>query len=145
MGAVGFIDATTCQEKEPHARGTRPVAVRFRGVARAKKSYHCTACGVEHPCWSGRCVSCGAWNTVQAQDGDTNPGSPSLHQHAMRLSDIEPTEVHRFKTGTGELDRVLGGGLVAGSVVLVGGEPGIGKSTLLMQVAMHAAEERRVL
>ncbi len=82
---------------------------------------------------------------MQAPDGDTNPGSPSFHQHAIRLSDIEPTEVHRFKTGTGELDRVLGGGLVAGSVVLVGGEPGIGKSTLLMQVAMHAAEERRVL
>ena len=63
----------------------------------------------------------------------------------MRLSDIEPADVHRFKTGTGELDRVLGGGLVAGSVVLVGGEPGIGKSTLMMQVAMHAAEDRPVL
>ena len=114
-------------------------------MAKPKVSYFCSDCGHETSGWVGRCPGCGAWNTVVEQkapapaagrSGGWLQGSAPLagKAEAVALSEIPGTSDDRFVTGIGELDRVLGGGLVRGSVVLVGGEPGIGKSTLLMQV-----------
>ena len=107
-----------------------------------RAAYVCNACGAAQPKWSGQCADCGAWNSVEEA---TRP-PPSQHRAAVRggfagaaqseiqsLADLKPEERVRTGTGIGELDRVLGGGLVIGSVVLLGGDPGIGKSTLLLQ------------
>ncbi len=111
---------------------------------RVKTIYYCTECGNETPKWAGRCPACGAWNTIVEQE--KAPASASKKSrgvgragsfHAVKpvtLSDIDITQEIRFSTGMGELDRVLGGGAVKGSLVLVGGAPGIGKSTLLLQI-----------
>ena len=105
-------------------------------------SYYCTACGYETGKWLGRCPSCGAWNTFEERPalaaGAAKTGRHAAAQAApaaaLPLDQIRPDGAARLKTGLGELDRVLGGGLVKGSVVLLGGDPGIGKSTLLLQV-----------
>jgi len=110
-------------------------------MAKPKTSYHCSACGAQFPQWAGQCGDCGAWNTlgeavavVKPASGRFAgfPGSSSIT--VMQLSAVTPGAQQRYSTGMGELDRVLGGGLVSGSVVLIGGDPGIGKSTLLLQV-----------
>jgi len=110
-------------------------------------AFTCTACGAAAPKWSGRCEACGAWNTVveEAPAGPA-PGRPqgaprAAPGRAVRLGDLgahEPPPA-RLRSGSGELDRVLGGGLVPGSATLVGGDPGIGKSTLLLQAAARFA------
>lgn len=118
---------------------------------KAKTVHRCTNCGADHPKWAGRCDACGEWNTlveeiatpaVKAGGGSARriAGHKSLaHGGAVApvtsLREITASEDKRWKTGINELDFVLGGGLVPGSMVLVGGEPGIGKSTLLLQVA----------
>ena len=114
-------------------------------MAKAKTAYVCTDCGAEHPKWQGSCAECGAWNTLSeivlqpavksagaARGGYAGKaaGAPKV----MSLTAVAVTAEARTLTGIGELDRVLGGGLVEGSVVLVGGDPGIGKSTLLLQM-----------
>jgi len=119
-------------------------------MARAKTVYRCADCGADHPKWSGRCDACGAWNSLveeMAASKATGGGSArraggtrTLAEGGSvaptpRLRDVKGTEAARWKTGLGELDFVLGGGIVPGSMVLIGGEPGIGKSTLLLQVA----------
>ncbi|REJ33348.1 MAG: DNA repair protein RadA [Bacillota bacterium] len=112
--------------------------------------YACDECGYESPRWLGRCPSCGSWNSmreVQAAPvsprGGLAPGRRSAAgqpaPEPVRLSQVDPTDDARFPTGVGEFDRVLGGGLVPGSVVLVGGDPGVGKSTLLLQAGDHFA------
>src|SRR5512133_2833876 len=109
-------------------------------MAKEKTSYTCTECGGTSPRWLGKCPHCEAWNTLIETVVET--GAPSRNNRfaalaktaaVMPLADIEASEIERQPTGIGELDRVLGGGIVEGGVVLIGGDPGIGKSTLLLQ------------
>jgi DNA repair protein RadA/Sms len=105
-------------------------------MARPRASYLCTQCGARLPKWAGRCPECGAWNSLEevaAQDQDERFGGYAGTAGLRRLGEVEAASEPRLPTGLAELDRVLGGGLVAGSVVLIGGDPGIGKSTLLLQ------------
>jgi DNA repair protein RadA/Sms len=110
-------------------------------MAKAKTVFICRSCGTESPKWIGKCPSCGEWNTfieevvVKNSAAAANPFSTG-NASPVRLHEIDPTSQPRLDTQTGELNRVLGGGLVRGSVVLIGGEPGIGKSTLALQVAL---------
>jgi len=111
-------------------------------VARPHSVFRCTDCGAEQPKWAGRCDACGAWNTlVEEAVGRTSGGADRKHavpssSPPVRLSALGAGPgVARWRTGLAEFDYVLGGGIVPGSVVLVGGEPGIGKSTLLLQCA----------
>jgi len=98
----------------------------------------CSECGASHPKWSGRCSGCGDWNTlvedVEVADGSDAPVAPSSRPGPTRIGDVGAEHGDPVTTAIDELDRVLGGGLVAGSVTLLGGEPGIGKSTLLLQL-----------
>jgi DNA repair protein RadA/Sms len=109
-------------------------------VARVKTAFFCTDCGNETPRWQGQCPACGAWNTLVDQPAPAKQsGRVSTPRAAasepVALGAVEGAETSRWPTGMRELDFVLGGGIVPGSIVLVGGEPGIGKSTLLLQVA----------
>lgn len=120
-------------------------------MAKTKSVFFCTSCGNESPKWQGKCPSCGQWNTyeehiskpISVTRGISAPVGQS--RSAKLLSDIDCTSEIRFSTGMGELDRVLGGGAVAGSLVLVGGAPGIGKSTLLLQICNSLCDGRKVL
>src|SRR3954468_5778625 len=121
-------------------------------MAKARTQFLCNSCGSVHPKWMGKCPDCGAWDALEeykaptadpraasrtpggAQTGDLIQGAA-----ALTLDEIDEAEAPRQPTGIGEFDRVLGGGVVPGSAVLVGGEPGIGKSTLLLQVARELA------
>ena len=120
-----------------------------KSVAKVKTFYTCTECGGQAPKWQGQCPACGAWNTlvesVAEPVGNNRFQSLAKSAPVRRLADIEASDVPRFTTGVGEFDRVLGGGLVAGGVVLIGGDPGIGKSTLLLQSLAQIAAERRAL
>ena len=108
-------------------------------MAKEKTSYTCTECGGSSPRWLGKCPHCEAWNTLietapeAAGAGRNRFASLARTAEVAALADIEATEIERTPTGLGELDRVLGGGIVEGGVVLIGGDPGIGKSTLLLQ------------
>ncbi|MDE2413238.1 MAG: DNA repair protein RadA [Comamonadaceae bacterium] len=119
-------------------------------MAKEKTFFTCTECGGSSPRWLGKCPSCGAWNTLIESLPEAGPGKNRLSstgqyaglaqaQAVMPLAAIEATEVARTASGIEELDRVLGGGMVEGGVVLIGGDPGIGKSTLLLQ-AMDALQ-----
>ena len=116
-----------------------------------KTLFYCTECGNETPRWQGRCPACGAWNTlVEAPNRPKNENKAAAAAHRARqspekLSSLETEEEIRFSTGVGELDRVLGGGAVRGSVVLVGGAPGVGKSTLLLQLCGLIGRSEHVL
>jgi len=105
--------------------------------------FSCSACGAQSPQWIGRCPECGGWNTlVEEREAARAPagGSAAAASSAVRLSDVAAAAVPRIPTGIADVDRVLGGGLVPGSIVLLGGEPGIGKSTLLLQVSARLSE-----
>ena len=113
---------------------------------KSKTVFVCTSCGNESPKWAGRCPACGQWNTLE--EYTPSPAvKTSVRSGAMpkRLSEISSDDALRFSTGMGELDRVLGGGAVRGSLVLVSGAPGIGKSTLLLQICEHILKEQTVL
>ena len=116
-----------------------------------KTVYCCSECGNETPNWAGRCPACGAWNTLQEVMIETGSGKKSASNaraaagKAKPLSELDTSEEIRFATGISEFDRVLGGGAVAGSLVLVGGAPGIGKSTLLLQMCASAGAGRKIL
>lgn len=120
-------------------------------MAKAKTIFFCTSCGYETPKWMGRCPSCGAFNTMEEHMEKPTPtgkarSSPvGQSRKPQRISEVASNREIRFSTGMGELDRVLGGGAVAGSLVLVGGAPGIGKSTLLLQICNSLCSGRRVL
>ena len=120
-------------------------------MAKTKTVFYCTACGNETPKWQGRCSVCGEWNTMQehiekpAFAGKGRGMAIGGTHAAQSISDVSTDDEIRFSTGMGELDRVLGGGAVAGSLVFVGGAPGIGKSTLLLQICNQLCAERRVL
>ena len=120
-------------------------------MAKAKTVFYCTACGNELPRWQGRCPACGAWNTIEERVekpvavGKTRSAPVGVSRTPRRLHEVDTGDEIRFPTGMGELDRVLGGGAVAGSLVLVGGAPGIGKSTLLLQICNQLCRGRTVL
>ncbi|MGZ8290655.1 MAG: DNA repair protein RadA [Telluria sp.] len=122
-------------------------------MAKAKTNYTCSDCGGISNKWSGQCPSCGQWNTLVetiVEGGNnrySNPQPQGLAQASpvLSLADIEAIDVPRFGTGIEEFDRVLGGGLVAGGVVLIGGDPGIGKSTLLLQALANISQVKSTL
>ena len=120
-------------------------------MAKSKTVFFCTACGNETPKWMGRCPGCGAFNTMEEHiEKPVSPGKAKsapvgMSRKPQRIRQVDSDSEIRFFTGMGELDRVLGGGAVAGSLVLVGGAPGIGKSTLLLQICDQLCKERRVL
>lgn len=124
-------------------------------MAKEKTCFACTSCGYETSRWVGKCPGCGAWNTLEetlpAMQDKTGPAKapkqrPGTGAVAMLLKDIPEDVTLRTSTGISELDRVLGGGIVEGGLMLIGGDPGIGKSTLLLQVCAHLCEGgKRVL
>lgn len=123
-------------------------------MARVKIIYACTACGGQAPKWAGQCGDCGAWNTMMEENAIAKPASRqgrftgyanTTSDTVHLMSQVELTAQHRLPSGLTELDRVLGGGLVPGSVVLIGGDPGIGKSTLLLQTLCHLSQIHKAL
>ena len=115
-----------------------------------KTVYCCSECGYETSNWAGRCPSCGQWNTLREMQLDTRPGKQSYRaardvKKPRPISELDTAEEIRFGTGIPEFDRVLGGGAVVGSLVLVGGAPGIGKSTLLLQMCGSVEPGRKIL
>jgi DNA repair protein RadA/Sms len=118
-------------------------------MAKTKTLYSCTECGASSPKWQGQCPGCNAWNTLVETIAEP-PGKHRFEALApaaklQNLADIEAREADRIPTGIGEFDRALGGGLVAGGVVLIGGDPGIGKSTLLLQALAHLSLAHKVI
>ncbi len=118
-------------------------------MAKVKRVFVCRQCGAESPKWIGKCPVCGEWNTYFEEIVQKEPsllsdpyGLRPISSEPKTLSEIDVTELPRLQTGEEELDRVLGGGIVPGSVVLIGGEPGIGKSTLILQTVLHMKKQQ---
>ena len=132
-------------------------------MAKKKTAYFCSSCGCEEPKWFGKCPSCGEWGTCVEEIVDTQTGAigkasrksggvqwshggtlglPGQNERPRRLSEIEAREEQRIDMHDDELNRVLGGGLVPGSLVLLGGDPGIGKSTLVLQTVMNIHDHK---
>jgi len=119
-------------------------------MAKTKTTFYCTECGNETPKWQGRCPACGAWNTITEHiekpvSARAAAAPVGISRTPQKLDRVDVNHEIRFTTGMGELDRVLGGGAVAGSLVLVGGAPGIGKSTLLLQICDSLCKDKKVL
>lgn len=123
-------------------------------AAKIKSVYICSECGHESPKWYGKCPGCGEWNTMNEEIKDTsksaskaNSGMFSALHHIkpVEISNVTSENEERFDTGLKELNRVLGGGIVKGSLVLLGGDPGIGKSTILMQICQHLGDTLKIL
>ena len=127
-------------------------------MAKAKTAYVCNECGSDYAKWQGQCTDCGAWNSLQeirlAPAGghvsasarvNTAKGYAGVASQLQDLSDVDVASMPRLSTGIGELDRVLGGGLVPGSAILIGGHPGAGKSTLLLQLMCSLAQQMPAL
>ena len=122
---------------------------------KTKTLFYCTECGNETPKWQGKCPACGAWNTIVERPAEKAARkSPAASRGSAlgvavnrprTMAEVETTDELRFPTGMGELDRVLGGGAVRGSLVLVGGAPGIGKSTLMLQICDQLCRSATVL
>lgn len=121
-------------------------------AAKSKIIYQCSECGYESPKWAGKCPECGAWNCmeemvrepVSAQRG-AEVRSVGGFSRAVPINEISTADEHRYHTGLSELDRVLGGGIVKGSLVLISGDPGIGKSTMLLQICEYLGENLSIL
>ena len=116
-------------------------------MAKAKRMYGCTGCGATFPKWAGQCAACGTWNTLvetlieaELPAKSARAGWAGDQTELKTLAQVSVEEIPRFSTQSAELDRVLGGGLVDGSVVLIGGDPGIGKSTILLQTLCNMAK-----
>lgn len=117
-------------------------------MAKAKTKFVCSSCGYESPKWMGKCPGCGQWNQMVEETAITGKPKRTTFAHSdtvmskpAKLSDVEESQEPRVKTNLQELNRVLGGGVVPGSLVLIGGDPGIGKSTLLLQVSAQLADQ----
>lgn len=111
-------------------------------MSKIKTVFFCDNCGAEYSKWLGKCSACGEWNTIKEQKVQKNTDSRKVFtavtvRHPVPIQEVKPIREERFDMKNGELNRVLGGGLVPGSLILLGGEPGIGKSTLLLQVMLH--------
>ncbi|MGN1118342.1 MAG: DNA repair protein RadA, partial [Acutalibacteraceae bacterium] len=122
--------------------------------AKAKTVYVCSECGYETPKWLGQCPDCKAWNTLceEVRSPETKNSAPRVNAtygtnnlSMLRLQEIRSDKEIRYKTGLSELDRVLGGGIVNGSLVLLCGDPGIGKSTILLQICQHLGQDKNIL
>lgn len=116
-------------------------------MAKEKIVYYCQSCGTESSKWMGQCPNCKEWNTfveevISAKKGNKSISRQEIQSKVTKLKDIETANEERITTKIAELDRVLGGGIVPGSMILVGGDPGIGKSTLLLQVCKNLADSR---
>ncbi|MBR4766172.1 MAG: AAA family ATPase, partial [Clostridia bacterium] len=118
-------------------------------ASKIKTVYICSQCGYESAKWFGQCPGCGEWNTMSEEVKSTSPKQSSISRasvaNALSLDEITADDNIRYKTGFKELDRVLGGGLVNGSLVLLSGDPGIGKSTILLQICQSLGENLKVL
>lgn len=120
-------------------------------MAKIKEVYVCSNCGYETPKWNGRCPSCGEWNTFEQQiqtaavSGKAATISAKNIDTPMKISEIDSESEIRYLTGVKELDRVLGGGIVKGSILLLSGDPGIGKSTMLLQICEYLGKEHSIL
>ncbi len=117
-------------------------------ATKAKSVYACTECGAESAKWYGRCPACGAWNSLEEQVATMAASGvkrPVATAGVQRITQIQPNDRQRYHTGMKELDRVLGGGIVRGGLMLIGGDPGIGKSTLLLQICAHLGREHTLL
>jgi DNA repair protein RadA/Sms len=117
-------------------------------MAKQKSIYTCTECGGQATKWQGQCPHCGVWNTLVETVADTAKArysALSVTSQVQSLADVEVGEEPRYPTSIGEFDRVMGGGLVRGAVALIGGDPGIGKSTLLLQALCHMSSVHKVL
>lgn len=115
---------------------------------KSKAVFVCSECGAESPKWYGRCPNCGAWNTLEELEMDIRTADAAYSGKPLsskKLTDIETDDQFRYHTGSAELDRVLGGGIVRGGLMLIGGDPGIGKSTLLLQICSHLGEKHKIL
>ena len=121
-------------------------------MAKIKSVYICSECGYESPKWYGKCPSCGEWNTMNEEIKDTSKTSPAVKKRSFSsysrpdsITEISTDDEHRYDTGCKELNRVLGGGIVKGSLILLGGDPGIGKSTVLMQICQYMGGSLKIL
>lgn len=120
-------------------------------MAKSKIIFECNQCGYQSGKWNGRCPDCGSWNSfeeveqITSSKTSTSKKTADLTDKILELSEIDVDADVRYKTGIGEFDRVLGGGLVKGSIVLLGGAPGIGKSTLLLQICQYLGENYSIL
>ncbi len=121
-------------------------------AGKIKLVYQCTQCGFESPKWAGKCPGCGEWNTMleAAKEPVSSQRTAVVRSlgnvsRPMPICDISTTDEHRYTTGLSELDRVLGGGIVKGSLVLIGGDPGIGKSTMLLQICEYLGQGLRIM
>ena len=120
-------------------------------MAKIKSVYICSECGYESPKWYGKCPSCGEWNTMNEEIKESVKASAASRTHTsayappVNIREISTSDEIRYKTGSAELDRVMGGGIVKGSLILLGGDPGIGKSTILLQICEHLGRSLRIL
>ena len=121
-------------------------------MAKIKSVYICSECGHESPKWYGKCPSCGEWNTMNEEIKDTSKSAPAAKKRSFSsysmpdsIGEISTEDEHRYDTGCKELNRVLGGGIVKGSLILLGGDPGIGKSTVLMQICQYMGDTLKIL
>jgi len=123
-------------------------------MAKIKTAYVCSDCGAEYSQWQGQCQACHAWNTLKefrlssskkSSSGASKGYSGTTENKVQSINDVDLAEVPRISSGMAELDRVLGGGIVPGSVVLIGGDPGVGKSSILLQVMCHLSTQQKVL
>lgn len=115
-------------------------------AGKQKTVYVCAECGAEYPRWAGKCAACGAWNTIAEEVRTAARPSGSAHRATPTPMDAIDTQSEtRYRTGMNELDRVLGGGIVPGGLMLIGGDPGIGKSTLLLQICGQLEQKMKVL
>ena len=121
-------------------------------ASKIKSVYICSECGYESPKWYGKCPSCGEWNTMNEEIKETSKNATvtksrtvSSYSRPATISEISTDDEHRYDTGCKELNRVLGGGIVKGSLILLGGDPGIGKSTVLMQICQFLGDTLKIL
>lgn len=119
-------------------------------ASKIKSVFVCSGCGFESPKWYGKCPGCGEWNTMSEEIREPVRSAPKTAEHhsmsrPISINEIDTEDEQRYQTGLSELDRVLGGGIVRGSLILISGDPGIGKSTILLQICEYLGQQLRIL